>query len=125
MQKKTQQNPELVRDLMTVGVVTCSMNTPATTIAEGILEKDVEAVVVLDEEGHAHGIVGYNELAEAYGRGDYYDLTAEDILRDGVPTIPPDIPLAAATQLMRDSGERIYFLMHNAAGIIYPAAYIS
>ncbi len=43
----------------------------------------------------------------------------------GVPQIPPDIPLAAAAQIMQDQGVRALFIMHHAGGIEYPAAYIS
>jgi len=125
MQKDPLPNPELVRDLMTVGVVTCRTNIPVTTIAEAILEKDIEAVVVLDEEGHALGIVGQDELVKAYGCSNFEDLTAEDILSDGVPQIPPDIPIPVASQLMEDQGVRVFFLMHHSGGIEYPAAVIS
>jgi CBS-domain-containing membrane protein len=125
MNENIQKTPKLVRDLMTVGVTTCGTNTPVTTIAEAILEKGLEAVVVLDEEGHALGIVSQEELISAYGRENYTDLTAEDILHEGVPQIPSDIPLRAAAQMMRDDGIRAFFLMHHAGGIEYPAAVIT
>ncbi len=125
MEKEPQSNLKLVRDLMTVGVVTCGSKIPVTTIAEAILEKDIEAVVVLDDMGHALGIVGKAELIKAYGRGDYHDLVADDIFSDGVPQFPPDIPLSAAAQLMLDQNVRVFFLMHRAGGIEYPAAAIS
>jgi predicted transcriptional regulator len=110
---------------MTVGVVTCATNTPVTTIAKAFLEEDIEAIVVLDDEGHAIGVVSQDEIITAYGRDDCSSLTAEDILREGVPQVPPDIPLSAAAQLMRDKGIRVFFLMHHAGGIEYPAAVIS
>ena len=46
-------------------------------------------------------------------------------MRDGVPQVPPDIPLVAAAQLMQDLKVRTLFLMHHAGGIEYPAAMIS
>jgi CBS domain-containing protein len=104
------RHPELVRELMTVGVLTCSQDTPVRQIAEALLEKDVEAVVVLDDEGHGIGIVGRDQLVRAYAFGSYDSLTALEIMEDGIP---------------QDQGRRIFFLMHNAGGIIYPAAYIS
>jgi hypothetical protein len=42
-----------------------------------------------------------------------------------VPTVPPDIPLQAAAQLMLDRGVRTLFLTHHAGGVEYPAAAIS
>ena len=102
MNENIHKTPQLVRDLMTVGVTICTTDTPVTTIAEAILEKDLEAIVVLAEEGHALGIVSQDELIGAYGRENYSDLTAGDILHEGVPQIPTDIPLRAAAQMMKD-----------------------
>ena len=58
----TNTTPKLVRDLMTVGVVTCNTHTPVKVLAQAVLDKDLEAVVVLDLEGHALGIVGQDQL---------------------------------------------------------------
>jgi CBS domain-containing protein len=123
----TQEIPprKLVRDLMTVGVQTCPMRMPIGDVARLLLDKELEGIVVLDGEGHGVGVVSRDDLARAYGRGDVDNLTAEDVMSEGVPQVPPDIPLAAAAQLMADNGWRAAFLMHNAGGIIYPAAMIS
>ena len=117
--------PRLVRDLMTVGVVTCSQQTSVKTISQAILEKDIEAVVVLAEDGHALGTVSQDELVKAYAKGNYDQLTAQDIMSDGMPQVPPDIPINVAAQLMQDQNLRVFFLTHHAAGIEYPAAVIS
>ncbi len=117
---------QLVRDLMTVGVPTCPPHTLVVDLVRLMLEKNWEAVVVLDgEEGHAIGVVSQDEIVRAYERNDVRTLTAEQIMREGVPTIPPDILLTAAAQMMVDQHVRAFFLMHNAGGIIYPAAYIT
>jgi CBS-domain-containing membrane protein len=115
----------LVRDLMTVGVTTCSPDTPIVEVTRLLLDTDLEGVVVLDPEGHAVGVVSRDELVRAYARDDCRDLTAEEVMRDGVPQIPPDIPLTAAAQLMQDLGVRVVFLMHHAGGIEWPAATLS
>jgi predicted transcriptional regulator len=118
--------PHLVRELMTVGVVTCGQQTSIKTIAQAIIEKDIEAVVVLaEDDGHALGVVGRDELVKAYAQGSYEHLTAQDVMSDGLPTIPPDIPISVAAQLMQDQNIRTFFLTHHAGGIEYPAAVIS
>lgn len=117
-------SPRLVRDLMTVGVITCPSDTPIIDIANIILAKDLEGVVVL-EDGHAIGMISQDELVAAYSRDDIYDLKAVDILREDIPQVPADIPLKAAAQFMHDKGVRVMFLTHHAAGITYPAAVIS
>jgi predicted transcriptional regulator len=117
---------KLVRDLMTVGVPTCPPDTPLVDLVRLMLEKNWEAVVVLDgEEGHALGVVGQDEIVRAYGREDVRALTAEQVMREGVPQIPPDIPLTVAAQMMLDQNVRVFFLMHHAGGVVYPAAMIT
>ncbi|HEY4492836.1 MAG TPA: CBS domain-containing protein [Acidobacteriota bacterium] len=117
--------PELVRDLMTVGVPTCKWETPIADIARFLLEHHVEAMCVLDAEGHGIGVVGEQELVASYGKENQDSLKAEDIMSEGVPELGADIPLTVAAQMMKDKGIRIAYMMHNAGGIIYPAAYIS
>ncbi len=116
--------PLLVRDLMTVGVVTCTPQTTVTELAQLLLDHDLDEVIVL-EDGKALGVVGQDDLIEAIAKDGAKSLSASDVMREGVPQIPPDIPLRAAAQIMRDQGERTLFLMHHAAGIEYPAAAIS
>lgn len=119
--------PTLVRDLMTVGVPTCKRETPVTEIASFILEKNAEGMCVLDSEGNGVGVVSIDELAKIYSNGheNHAALRAEDVMREGMPTLQPDMTLNLAAQFMRDQQTRIAFLTHNAAGIIYPAAYIT
>jgi CBS-domain-containing membrane protein len=115
----------LVRDLMTVGVPTCPADTPITDLARFLLDGNLEALIVLDQEGHAAGTIGQDELVKAYAHDDWHHLTAEQIMREDIPQIPPDIPSTAAAQIMRDQGVRVLFLMHHAEGINWPAAMIS
>lgn len=117
--------PQLVRDLMTVGVPTCKTTTPIVEIARFLIEHNVEEMVVLGDEGEGVGVCGYEELVSAYGREDARDLTAEDIMNEGVPELPSDIPLKLAAQLLRDKKIRVAYMNHNSAGIIYPAASLS
>lgn len=115
----------LVRDLMSVGVPTCKITTNIVEITRFILEHNLEEMVVLGTEGEGVGIVGYEELIGAYGLENLKTLTAEDIMREGVPELPADIPLSAAAQIMKDRNIRVAYMTHNSAGIIYPAASIS
>ena len=117
---------KLVRDLMTVGVPTCPPHTPIVDLTRLMLEKNWEAVVVLDgDEGHAIGVISQDELVKAYERDDARSLLVEDVMHEGVPQIPPDVPLTATAQMMLDQHVRAFFLMHHAAGVTYPAAMIT
>jgi CBS domain-containing protein len=125
MTDDSESSPRLVRDLMTVGVLTVPPDAPLRDVTRLMLDKDVEGVVVIDDEGHGVGVVTRDELVRGYGHPRIDALTAGDVMREGVPELPPDIPLQAAASLMQDMGLRIVFLMHNANGIIYPAAALS
>jgi len=116
---------KLVRDLMTVGVPTCKADILAVDIARFIIENNVEELVVLGAEGEGVGVVGCEELVKVYGRDDIESLTAEQVMREGVPELPSDIPLSVAAQMMRDQNIRVAYMTHNSTGIIYPAAMIS
>jgi CBS domain-containing protein len=120
-----EDSPKLVRDLMTVGVPTCKLTTPVVDIARFLIENNVEELVVLGEEGEGIGVCGYKELVSAYERENVRELTAEDVMSEGVPEFPSDIPLTLAAQLLRDKNIRVAYMNHNSAGIIYPAASIS
>lgn len=115
----------LVRDLMTVGVPTCKTTSLVVDVARFIVENNVEEMVVLDDEGHGVGVIGCEELVGIYGRENVDDLTAEEVMREGVPELPADIPIVAAAQIMKDQRIRAAYMNHNSAGIIYPAALIS
>lgn len=128
-----------VRDLMTVGVPTVTPEKDARDIARFLLEHDLEEVVVL-EEGHNVGVVGYEELVKHYerflmpgestGQNDETsksppNLTAEDVMRTEIVSVPPDLPLSTAAQIMRDRRLRAVYLTHHAGGVEYPAAWLT
>ena len=116
---------KLVRDLMTIGVPTCKTDTRIVDIARFLIDNNAEEMVVLGDEGEGVGVVGYEELVSAYHRENVGELTAEQVMREGVAELPSDIPLVAAAQMMKDKKTRVVYMNHNSAGIIYPAAMIS
>ena len=109
---------------MTVGVATCTPDTPVVDVARLLLDKGLEDVVVMSE-GQAVGVIGQAELVKTYVRGGYALLRAELIMREEVPQIPADIPLKTAAQIMLDKGVRSVFLMHHAGGVEYPAGVLT
>ena len=110
---------------MTIGVPTCKLDAPVADIAHFLIDNNAEEMVVLGDEGEGVGVVGYEELVSAYPRENIRELTAEQVMREGVPELPSDIPLTVAAQMMKDKKIRVAYMNHNSAGIIYPAAMIS
>ena len=119
--------PKLVRDLMHIGVMTCRTNTPLAEAIRLLLRENLESLIVLNDSGHAVGVFGREEAVAAYARSgtglpEDAPATVADAMRSEVPTIPPDIPAAAAAGLMLDRGVRDLYLMHHDGGIGWPAA---
>jgi hypothetical protein len=80
---------------------------------------------VLDEEGHGVGVVGNEQIIAMAGSEGAGDLVAENIMAESVTELQADLPIAAAAQLLKAKSVRVGYLIHNAAGITYPAAYLS
>lgn len=59
----------LTKDLLTLGVVTATAETPVAKIAKRLIERRISAVPVVDSAGRAIGIVSEGR-APGPGRGD-------------------------------------------------------
>jgi CBS domain-containing protein len=118
---------KLVRDLMHIGVPSCSSQTPLIEAARTLLAKQLEALVILDEHGHAIGMLSRREVAITYAqaginKSGFETLAVADVMRADIPQVPADIPATAAVQLMLDQNLREIYVMHHEGGIRYPAA---
>jgi len=113
-----------VRDLMTLGVVTCSPTASIKEIAQSLFINQNDAIVVMDN-GHALGYITHNEVLQSYIQEKYEDTTASDVMIEDIPQISPDIPLKTAAKLMLDRDLYIFFIMHHSGGNEYPTAFIS
>ena len=116
--------PLLVRDLMQVGVPTCREDTLLRDAARLLVERNVGALIVLDEDANMVGWIGEHHVASVAANS-VVTMSAGDLMDEHVPEILPDVPAAAAAQLMLDQGLRQMFISHHAAGIKYPAAMIT
>jgi len=118
---------KLVRDLMQIGVKTCRENTSLTEAARILLGEQLESLIVLNEHGHAVGMLTRPDVVTAYGRSGaseqgHQSLTAGDVMRPDILEIPPDIPATAAALMMLDQGFRAAYLLHHDGGMGWPAA---
>ncbi len=112
--------PLLVRDVMTIGVPVCRDTETCGVVAARLAGGGPSVVVVLDEDGMACGWLTRERLATEAATRPVGDVMDEDI-----PTVLPDIPAAAAAQLMQDRGVEYLFLMHDWPGEPRPSAVIS
>jgi CBS domain-containing protein len=102
---------KLVRDVMRRGVVTCQIDVPLPQVAALMAQSDASAVAVVNPQGELIGIISRTDLVRAYLRP-FAQLRAEDIMTTQVATIIPDIPVAAAVQIMLDRGVHQLVILH-------------
>jgi CBS domain-containing protein len=107
---------KLVRDVMHRGVITCWADERAVDIAHRLHEYAINAIFVLDSSGRAEGVVSQTDLARVYVKGEWENLTAEDIMTANVVTISGEIPLDAAVQIMLD--KKIHRLLIVQGGLV-------
>jgi CBS domain-containing protein len=108
--------PLLVRDAVTIGVPVCREAEACGQVAARLKES---VVVVLNENGIA---CGWTTAPRLWVNE---TLAVAEVMDEEIPTVPPDIPLEAAAQMMRDRGVEFLFLMHDWPGEARPAAMIS
>jgi CBS domain-containing protein len=88
-----------VRDVMSYAIVTCLPDASPEAIARAMTERHSRSVVVVDERGQAVGIITGSDLLSLYEAGGH-SSTAADLMRKPIITADPDLPLAAAAELM-------------------------
>ena len=118
---------KLVRDLMLIGVRTCRTKTSLIDAIRILALEKIEALIVLDENGHATGLFGLREVMNAFGLygtdiRNCQKLTVAEVMQPNIPEILPEIPATAAAQLMLDQNIREMYLMHHDGGFKWPAA---
>ena len=95
-----------VRDWMHAGVITCRLDTPAGDVAETLKAHDVSALVVVDDEGYAVGVIARPALVNAtfvqrylkHWRG----LAARHLMSSPVISVRAETPVEEAIRLIRD-----------------------
>ncbi|OGO42067.1 MAG: hypothetical protein A2Z04_08185 [Chloroflexi bacterium RBG_16_57_9] len=95
---------QLVRDIMSPGVLDCGPDCPIQEVARRMAELDVSALVVTDDLGYLAGIVSRTDLVRARALAEslnaWTHLTAEQIMSTEVVTVTSDTPLGEASQML-------------------------
>ena len=114
---------KLVRDLMKIGVPTCTLETPLAEVARIMVRDQADSLIVMDEFG-ACGVVSQSDLVHAYSRN-FTLLAAKDVMTDKIISIPPEAALTTAANLMQDEKVHQVFIMHEHPGPSRPSAVIT
>jgi crotonyl-CoA carboxylase/reductase len=101
-----------VRDLMHRGIISCTPTDTVGTVAKIMVNKEIHAVVVMDEQGKAIGVVSQTDMVLArQGRtpDEARSMPAKDAMTPGCATCDAEMLLSEAVSLM--TGRRMHRLV--------------
>ncbi|MCL4488122.1 MAG: CBS domain-containing protein [Chloroflexi bacterium] len=113
----------LVRDIMRIGVPTCTRESSLVQVAAMLARDQVDALIVMDEYG-ACGVISQSDLVRVYPRN-YALLRAQDIMTERIVNIAPDTSVTAAANLMQEEHVHQVFIMHEHPGPSRPSAAVT
>jgi CBS domain-containing protein len=91
---------------MHVGVITCRSDTPAGEVADTLQAHDISALVVVDEEGYAVGVISRTDLVNATFVQPYLKhwrgLAARHLMSSPVVSVRADTSVEDAMRLIHD-----------------------
>ena len=115
---------KLVRDIMKIGVPTCDVNAKLDEIAKIMMRDGADAVIVMDEEDGAVGVVSQSDLIRSFTRN-WQLLTAKKIMTEKILTVEPVSAITAAANMMQDEKVHQVFIMHEHPGTGKPSAVVT
>ncbi len=109
---------KLLRNIMTRGVVTVSINDTVMQIARLLTEKDISGVVVIGDEGKAVGVISEMDIIKVIGIENWENKTAESIMTSNLETVEPTSRLIDAANMMnRKHVHRLLVLSERGIGM--------
>lgn len=95
-----------VADWMHRGVISCHPDTSVEKVAQTMADRDVSALVVVNEEGDALGVISRTDLVNARFVQPYWKhwpgMTAGHLMSRPVISVPPDTPIREAARLLQN-----------------------
>lgn len=89
----------LVEDLMTRGVITVPLGSKLTEVVATMCANRVHALVVVDEQGEATGVVTKVDILHHFNE-DLSAITVDEVMTPRLITISPEARLSEAVSLM-------------------------
>ena len=109
-----------VKDAMSRGVVTVPMDATAAEVAETMANRDVSAVVAVDENGETFGFVSEMDILSRLGEKNWEIASIEDLMASSVETVNPGMKLKdAAKQMAEKHIHRLIVMSEDQVGASY------
>lgn len=88
-----------VGGLMHKGIIACKPETPLNEVVRIVSDTDVHAIVVMDDDNRAIGIISHTDIIRLYGE-DLSEHVAHEVMSKQVYDIESEQPAKAAADLM-------------------------
>lgn len=101
-----------VQDVMHHGVIACQPNTPLSKVAQAMAQRNISAVVVVDQAGYLQGLVSQTDLVRAEASNREFtalpDILPEHIMtREVITTTPEEALHDAVSKLIENRVHRL------------------
>ena len=118
-----------VQDWMQLRVVTCRRETPVAEVAATLDANDISALVVVNEQGDAVGVISRTDLVNARFVQPYMKhwrgLNAEHLMTQPVISVSANTTIDEAVQLLNEKHIHRLVVIERAGGHIRPIGILS
>ena len=120
---------QTVRDWMHPGVITCRPDTPVDQVAITMDEKDISALVVVDEADNAIGVISRTDLVNARFIQPYLKhwrgMSAEHLMSKPAISVSPDTRIKEAVAVLQEQRIHRLVVVEQHAGRVRPIGILS
>ena len=92
-----------VGDLMHKGIIACKPQTPMNEVVRIVSDTDVHAIVVVNDENRAIGVISHTDIIRFFGK-DLSQYTASEVMSTTVFDVEADQPAKTAADIMLETG---------------------
>jgi CBS domain-containing protein len=118
-----------VLDWMHRGVITCHPETPVAEVAATMEANDISALVVVNEQGAAVGVISRTDLINARFVQPYMKhwpgLNAEHLMTKPVISVLPGTTIHEAVQMLNEKHIHRLVVVEKASGHMQPVGILS
>ncbi|MDW7775515.1 MAG: CBS domain-containing protein [Methanosarcinales archaeon] len=107
----------LLKDVMTRGVMTVSMDIPVKEVASLMSNQHVSGIAVVDHTGEIMGVISEMDILKTVNNESLLDEPAESIMNYYVQSVKPTTSLKVAAEMMMKHGyHRLIVLSESGVG---------
>ncbi len=108
------------------GIHSCSANTSLLVAVRTMVEEEVSALVVTDQQGYLLGLITRTDILRIHlDLDNWASQMVKDHMQTDIPVVTPQTLLIDAARLVLDSGTRQVVVVLDEAGKLRPVAILT